>query len=343
MNIEKLETAFQSEPKFRLIQAKQAIFKDLISDWSEASTFSFNLREKLHNECSLFIEHELFFSDNKQTVKAMIKLADGQQIEAVLMRHEDRNTVCVSSQIGCPLNCSFCATGKMGFKRNLEMYEITEQILLFARYLKTEGQKITNVVFMGMGEPLLNYDNVMHTIKYLNQDDTLCLGSRRFSISTAGIIEGIQKLTEEPMEINLAFSLHSLDSDIRSSLMPINDRYGIEEVIKELRKYQARTRRKIMFEYIMIDGLNDSEQAAHDLARFANQFICVVNLIPCNKTGEYKPSTAANIDRFLKILKTRKVEAIQRFSYGSDISGACGQLANIPRHPRTGQSPISGI
>ena len=331
MDISKLESAFKDEPKFRLAQAKQAIFKDLISDWSEASTFSFSLREKLHNEFPLIIEHQLHFSDDKKTVKALIELADGEKIEAVLMRHEDRNTVCVSSQIGCPLKCSFCATGQMGYKRNLEMPEIVEQILLFSRYLKTEDQRVTNIVFMGMGEPLLNYEKVIWAIKYLNQEDTLFLGARRFSISTAGIIEGIQKLADEPMEINLALSLHSLDPHIRSKLMPINLRYPISEVVRSLKSYQDRTRRKIMFEYIMIDGLNDGEQAAHDLARTANQFICVVNLIPCNKTGAFKPSTTANIDRFMKILKSRKVEVIQRYNYGSDIAGACGQLANKSR------------
>lgn len=327
MQLENLEQAFQNEPKFRLAQAKQAIFKDLVSDWSEASTFPKNLRDRLNNELPLEISHELFFSQDKKTIKALLELSDGKKIEVVLMRHDDRNTVCVSSQVGCALNCSFCATGKMGFQRNLTQSEITDQILLFSRYLKKDNQKVTNVVFMGMGEPLLNYQNVIGAIRYLNGEDTLNIGARRFSISTAGITEGIQALTEEPMEINLALSLHSVDPVLRSRLMPINDRYPLDEVVKELKKYQAKTRRKIMFEYIMIDGLNDTEEAAHTLGDLARQFICVVNLIPCNKTGSYRPSSKQNIDRFIKILASHKVNAIQRYNYGSDISGACGQLA----------------
>lgn len=327
MNFQKIEEILENEPKYRNIQAKSAIFKELISDWSQVLTFSKTLRGSLNKEAPLTINHQLFPSKDQKTVKALIEFEDGCKIEAVLMRHKDRNTVCVSSQVGCSLNCAFCATGKMGFTRNLSHDEIVQQILLFARYLKQFNQQVTNIVFMGMGEPFLNYDNVLSAIRYLNQADTMNLGARRFSISTSGITEGISRFAQEDLSINLALSLHSADDDLRSRLMPINRKYPLSEVLPELKKYQTKTRRKIMFEYIMIADVNDSINHAQQLANIVKDFICVVNLIPCNPASSFRPSSRAAIEKFTKILQSNGIEVVQRFNYGHDVSGSCGQLA----------------
>lgn len=326
----RFEQVLKNEPAYRIRQAREAVYQKLISDWSQATNLPKNLRDILNEKCPLKISAEIFKSKDKKTIKALMQLEDGLNIECVLMRYEDRegknrNTVCVSTQVGCVLGCAFCATGKMEFKRNLTEEEIINQILFFAR--NGDGGKITNVVFMGMGEPFLNYENVISAIKYLNDASTMGLGMRRFSISTAGIPEGIKKFADENIEVNLALSLHAPNDSLRSKLMPINKKYPINEVLRSLQYYQNKTRRKIMFEYIMIDGVNDSDLCANQLAGISKKFICAVNLIPYNSTGVFKASPADRIKRFREILEQRGVETIQRFSFGKDIKAACGQLA----------------
>lgn len=215
MNLNKLQEIIKNEPSYRIKQIKKAIFQGLIENWQEATVLPLVLRQKLNQNCSLDINAKIFSSGDSE--KILLELKDGLKVESVLMRHKDnRNTVCVSSQIGCPLACSFCATGKMCFKRNLDYWEIIEQVLFFGRRLKKENKKITNIVFMGMGEPFLNYENVVEAIKTLNDKEGFNLGARRFSISTVGIIEGIKKLQEEKLEINLAVSLHATNEDRKS-------------------------------------------------------------------------------------------------------------------------------
>ena len=209
MNLENLQMILSGQPKFRFKQAWKAVFVDLVSDWNDNTTLPLALREVLNEECSLEINAEIFDSEKSESIKALLTLEDGQKIETVLLRHKDgRNTVCLSSQVGCALNCMFCATGKMGFKRDLTVSEMVVQVLLFSRYLKEKGaeRKITNIVFMGMGEPFLNYDNVMDAIKILNDKEAFNIGARHISVSTAGIIEGINKFANEKMQINLAIS-----------------------------------------------------------------------------------------------------------------------------------------
>ncbi|MDP2918209.1 MAG: radical SAM protein, partial [bacterium] len=251
MNLQNLEKIFTNKPAFQLRQAKEAVFKHLIKDWSEATNLPIQLRETLNKECPLNIQAEFFISDDKNTIKAILSLSDSDRIETVLMRYENgRNTICVSSQVGCPLGCLFCATGRGGFKRNLSSMEIIEQVVLFARYLKKnaivspfekgglrgilkekihpsppfpkEGvEHVNNIVFMGMGEPFLNYENVMAAIKILNnQKDGLSIGARHISISTVGITEGIEKLSDEPLQVNLAISLHAPNNELRSKIVP---------------------------------------------------------------------------------------------------------------------------
>lgn len=328
MDLIQFQKLFNKEPRYRLGQAKRAFFYDLIKNWQEAMVLPLSLREKLNKECPIGIPAKTFISKDKNTIKALFTLKDDLKIEAVLMRHKDkRNTICVSSQVGCPLNCAFCATGKMGFKRNLEISEVVEQVLFFARYLKQIGEKITNIVFMGMGEPFLNYQNIIESITILNDKEGFNLGARRFSISTAGIIEGIEKLAKEKLQINLAVSLHAPNDKLRSKLMPIDKKYPIKKILSSIDGYIKKTRRRVMFEYIMIKNLNDSKEHAQALAKFMNKPFYFVNLISCNPTGIFKPSSLLRIKKFQEILEKEGVIVTKRYRFGQGIKAACGQLA----------------
>lgn len=331
MNLEKLENILSAEPKFRLKQAKQAIFVDLINSWDQATNFSLSLREKLNEDCPLEIKSEILISQDKNSSKALIILEDDLKIETVLLRHADgHNTVCVSSQVGCPLGCLFCATGKMGFKRNLTADEIVEQVLLWARYLKNKKLRVDNLVFMGMGEPFLNYENVMEAIKIFNDKDGLNIGARHISISTIGIIDGIKKLANQPLQINLAVSLHAPNNDLREKLIPANRKYSIEAIIEELNNYLKKTGRRVMIEYLMIDKFNDNKEQAEDLGILLKQInppLFFVNLIAYNPTQDFKPSPARKIKDFKIALNKQGIEATERYRFGQDIKAACGQLA----------------
>jgi 23S rRNA (adenine2503-C2)-methyltransferase len=334
MILEKLENILKSEPSFRLKQVKRAVFHELITDWDQATNLSLALREKLKKECPLEIKNELFFSKDKNTVKALITLEDKNKIETVLMIHTDkRATVCVSCQIGCPLNCAFCATGQMGLKRNLTTAEILDQILLLARYLKNEFQPkraLTNIVFMGMGEPFLNYDNVWEAIRVINDKDCFNIGARKISISTSGIVEGIKKMSDEKLQINLSISLHAPTDELREKLMPVAKKYNLKKLLKAVDDYILKTSRKVMFEYLMIKGVNDSMENAEQLVKIMNKPLYMVNLIPYNSTNvadRFKPSDKKTIKNFKDYLERRRIFATQRYEFGQDIKAACGQLA----------------
>ena len=328
MNISALDTILANEPQYRLKQIKQAIFLDLVGNWNEATTLSKDLRKKLNEFCALDIQAEFFISKNKNVIKALITLSDNEKIETVLMRHADgRNTVCVSTQVGCALGCEFCATGQLGFKRNLAADEIVGQVLLFARYLKKENLRVTNAVFMGMGEPFLNYENVLSGIRTLNDKDGFNLGARKMSISTAGITQGIDKFAKENLQVNLAISLHAPNQELRQKLMPISKKYSLAKVIRSVENYVAKTNRQIMFEYLLIRGVNDSEEQAKELADIMNNSLYIVNLIRYNPTGKFKPSLFGASEKFKKILVQNKIKFTERYEFGQDILAACGQLA----------------
>ncbi|MFA5009115.1 MAG: 23S rRNA (adenine(2503)-C(2))-methyltransferase RlmN [Candidatus Paceibacterota bacterium] len=334
MILEKLENILKTEPSFRLKQVKRAVFHELINDWDQATNLSLVLREKLKKECPLEINHQLFFSKDKNTVKALIALEDGSQIETVLMIHTDkRATVCVSCQVGYPLKCAFCATGQMGLKRNLTTGEILDQILLFSRYLKKEFQPkraLTNIVFMGMGEPFLNYENVWEAIRIINDKDCFNIGARKISISTSGITEGIKKMSNEKLQINLSISLHAPTDELREKLMPIAQKYPLKKLLKAVDDYIFKTSRKVMFEYLMIENINDSMENAEQLVKIMNKPLYMVNLIPYNSTkvaDKFKPSDKKTIKTFKDYLEKRGIFATQRYEFGQDIRAACGQLA----------------
>lgn len=332
MNLSQLSTVLQPEPKFRFQQVFQALYKDLISDWQEASVLPLALRERLSLECPLDIQSELIKEDGKKaTEKALITFSDGATVETVLIRHRDgRHTLCLSSQVGCALNCSFCATGQAGFTRNLDVNEIIEQFFFWARQLKAEdkGEKIDNVVFMGMGEPFLNYDNFIKAVYELHNPEKFNIGSRRLSVSTAGIVEGIKKLASEKLQINLAISLHAPLDSLRSQLMPIAKKYAISNILKAVDFYIAKTGRRVMFEYIMLKNINDDDDDAFALAQIMRKKLYLVNLIPYNPTGKFQASSPVRMEKFKQKLEEFGVAVTMRHSQGQDISAACGQLAS---------------
>jgi 23S rRNA (adenine2503-C2)-methyltransferase len=332
MNLSILHQVIKDEPKFRHSQIEQAVFVDLISNWDQATVLPKSLREKLNIECPLDIPAEIIKTSGRKesTFKALIKLEDGKEIEAVLIRQPGaRNTVCVSSQVGCPLHCAFCATGQLGFSRNLKAHEIVEQVLLFMRELKNEGgeEKIDNIVFMGMGEPFLNYVEVIKALKWLNDPESFNFGARRLSVSTAGITEGIRKIGGEKIQVNLAISLHFATDLSRRRYMPIAEKYPLEKLMSAASEYVRKSGRKVMFEYLLIKDINDSENDAKLLAALMTDPLYMVNLIPYNPTGRFQASPEERILSFQKTLENLGVNVTRRRSYGSDISAACGQLA----------------
>jgi len=330
MDLVKLLKILKNEPSYRLQQAKKAVFADLITDWSKVTSLPLSLRLKLARECPLTLKARIQTSSDQQTVKTLITLKDNLAVESVLMRHQDgRRTVCVSCQVGCPLGCRFCATGKLGFRRNLESDEIIAQVLFFGRYLKNQPtpEKVSNIVFMGMGEPFLNFENVIYAIRTLNDKNGFNLGIRHFSISTAGIIPGIKKLAREKLEVNLAISLHAPFDQLRSQLMPINRKYPLKQVLVAVDKYIRETNRKVMFEYLLIKDVNDSQECAFKLAQLMKKRLYLVNLISYNPTGDFAASPNNRIKKFKEILENQGVKVTQRWRFGGKIKAACGQLA----------------
>lgn len=331
MNLKDLDSLLSEEPKYRLEQIKKALFCDFLDDWEKFTVLPRSLRESLEAKCSLNINAKILTDKNDKTNKALLTLSDGEKIESVLIRHQDkRNTVCVSSQVGCPLACPFCATGRSGFKRNLHYYEIVEQVLLFARSLAAEGSKVGNIVFMGMGEPFLNYDNVMAAIKIFNDPKFFNIGSRHISISTIGLVDGIKKMTKEPMQLNLAISLHAPNDKLRDKLIKINRQNPLSDLLKAVDNYLHVTNRKVMFEYLMLKDHNDGEKEAQELSRLLSRFdkkLYFVNLIAYNETARFLPSSQRNVEKFSKILWQNGIKNTIRRKFGENIQAACGQLA----------------
>ena len=259
------------------------------------------------------------------TIKYLIEYPDGECVETVLMRFDNRAnlTACVSSQIGCAVNCSFCATGKRGFIRNLTYKEIIEQVLTIQR---DTGLKVTNIVFMGQGEPMLNLDNVTKAMEIFN--DNFQIGARRLTVSTSGIIPGINKLAENDMQSTLAISLHAPNHEIRRKLMPIEDKYNMTELKTALKRYVEKTGRRITIEYLLAKGLNDTPEAAKELAEYLSDIKCNVNLIPYNPTekNDYQRPSGNSIQRFKYLLEHSGKKVTVRLERGADIDAACGQL-----------------
>lgn len=287
------------------------------------------LREKSYIPLFDLIKHQV--SKRDKTEKFLFKLEDGNTIETVLLRHKDRNTLCVSSQVGCPLRCEFCATGLDGFVRNLNVNEILNQVYIVNRRLVKKGTNITNIVFMGMGEPLLNLNNVLKSIDLISDEKGINISKRRITISTAGVVPGIEELMKEKSQMELAISLHAVTEEKRSYIMPINRKYPLQDLFTTLENYQKESKRRISFEYILIDDFNNTLKDADLLADFMHSFDHILNLIPYNPTEagdeNYKAPPKEKVEGFYKYLKeTRKVNVTVRSEKGRDIDGACGQL-----------------
>jgi 23S rRNA (adenine2503-C2)-methyltransferase len=308
------------QPAYRASQVWEWVARGAQS-YEEMTNLPAALRERLAAAVplsTLSLEAEAHSDDG--TVKALFHTADARPIEAVLMRFRDgRRSVCVSSQSGCPLTCSFCATGKMKFGRNLSADEILDQALHFRR-----SEAIDHVVFMGMGEPTMNLDAVLAACERLPE---LGVTHRRTAISTVGWVPGIDHLAETTMPVSLALSLHAPNDALRSQLMPVNDRYPLAEVLGACERYRARRRRKVFVEYVMLDGVNDQPEHARQLAALLDSRVYKVNLIPYNPTGAYDCSPPEQIERFRAILAEHRLTATVRLTRGRDIDAACGQLA----------------
>lgn len=327
----------RSEPAYRLKQATRAFYVELQESWDDVTAWPAALREAAKQEIPWTVLTSIVTQQSKSgdTVKTLFSCADGAKIETVLMRHEEgsRNTVCISSQVGCPMGCTFCATGTMGLKRNLTADEITEQVVFFLRWLhgqEREGpERAINVVFMGMGEPMNNYDEVMQAVRLMNDPDGIGLGARHISISTCGVVPGILRLAEEPEQVNLAISLHSAIDATRSRIMPVNKAYDVTKLMRAVRTYAEKTNRKVFFEYLMLKGINDTPEQADALADLLqeNHKLYHVNVIKYHDTDAFESTSRDGRMAFIERLRERGVSATHRRTFGEDIDAACGQLA----------------
>ena len=321
------------EKQYRINQVHQAVYKDLVSSFDEITTLSKNLRNELSNNLpfSPLKVLQINKSEKDWTVKILFETYDGYKIESVLMRHlYDRNTVCVSSQIGCPMWCTFCATGKLWIIRNLTSDEIISQVLYFKRKLKhEEDQRITNVVYMWMWEPLINYDEFIQSVRVINDPKKIEIWIRHITVSTCGIIPWIKQLMKEGLQINLAISLHAPTNELRSKIMPVNNKYKIEELMPILKEYSTKTTRKIFYEYVMLKWINDTKECAKSLWDLLQWSLSHVNLIPFNSWGndEFQCSSKNKMYDFQRILADYGIVSTIRVSLWQDIKGACGQLA----------------
>jgi len=319
-------------PSFRHKQFCDHFYKEGKTSFQDFSTWSKDLRNKADEEIDILplIPFKVFPSKNKSTIKVILKRKkDGSMLESVLMRHRDgRNTVCVSCMIGCPVKCSFCATGKMGFIDNLSEHEIVEQMMYFQRILLAEEQKVTNVVFMGMGEPLLNLDNVQKAIEIFMHPDKCGLGARRIVVSTSGYVPQLYTLIESGYRGKLAISLHAPTQELRTKLMPLAAQFPLEELMKCLNYYYRLTHKRISYEYILIDGINDSENDAKLLAKLLKNRLAHVNLIPYNPipNDKFRRSSKETILTFSSILESYDIVCTTRVTMGDDVDAACGQL-----------------
>ncbi|MBQ9703834.1 MAG: 23S rRNA (adenine(2503)-C(2))-methyltransferase RlmN [Clostridia bacterium] len=314
------------EPKYRAKQIYGWITKGMWGD--EMRNIPKKLTEKLANVCEFRLPTVELKLESKLdgTKKYLFKLIDGECIESVFMKYEHGNTLCISSQVGCRMGCKFCASTILGRVRDLTPSEMLGQIIAAE---KDTGERISNVVMMGIGEPLDNYDNTVKFLRLVSSPDSLNIGLRHISVSTCGLVNGIDRLAKENLPITLSISLHAYDNDVRSSIMPVNNKYGIEELLTACHRYYEITGRRISFEYTLISGKNDTEEGAIKLASVLKKYMhsnIHVNLIPLNEVKETGLATSRNVNNFKNKLLSLGVNATVRRRLGSDINASCGQL-----------------
>jgi len=337
LKFEELQEILQENKigKFRATQIWNWLYINHVSSFNEMTNVDKKTREFLEknfyfNGCETVKE----LTDDDGTRKLLLKLEDGETIETVLMEYKHGYSVCVTTQIGCSVGCSFCASGIDGYKRNLTSGEIVEQVVLWNKILQKDGDRVKTVVVMGIGEPFLNYDNVIKFIDIINDQKGLKIGARHITVSTSGIVPGILKLADYDKQVNLAISLHAPNDNIRSKIMLINDKYSIKQIISSVKEYIEKTNRRVSFEYIMLDGINDREHDAYELVRLLRGLNCHVNLIPFNEVEEflYKRSSNEAINEFYEVLLDHNIQVTKRRAKGKNIDGACGQLRRNNEH-----------
>ena len=329
------------EPAVRAGEIWQCLYRDYAAGFEQMASLNPGLRQKLAQNAA-FGTLELIkdsVSADAQTRKGLFRLWDSKTVESALMisanaaAGRERRTVCVSSQVGCSVGCRFCSTGRQGFERNLGPGEIVHQVLHFARLFgaatgKNTPGPITNVVFMGMGEPLANYDNVIQAVRILNDQRGLGLGVHQITISTAGLVPQIRRLSEEKVQFQVAVSLHAANDKLRDMLVPVNKKYPLEQLMSAIRDFSEKKRRNIFIEYALFNGINDSPENAEELARLLEGLRCSINLIVGNDAGteEFRPSSGEAAVAFQQLLMSRGYRTMLRFSRGADIDAGCGQL-----------------
>lgn len=335
--LKELEDFFESigEESYRAKQIFNWLYQKRVDSFSKMTNLSKLLREKL-NEIAKIDSLELVKiqkSKVSNTQKFLFRCEDGSMIESVLIPDQNRLTLCLSTQVGCPLNCQFCATGQMGFKRNLTRSEIVDQ---FIQVSNPSGEKLTNIVYMGMGEPLLNYENVIKSLLIFSSEFAFDISGKRITVSTVGIPDKIRDFAHQPFRGKLAFSLHSTNEEIRSLIIPINKKYSLKENIEALEYFYQKTKRRITFEYILLKDVNDSPKDIEGLVKLSKRIPSKINIIPFNSIAhinpkgfgaQLKPTSKEEFDRFVENLRKQNLTVFVRNTKGSDIEGACGQLA----------------
>jgi 23S rRNA (adenine2503-C2)-methyltransferase len=328
--------AGHGQPAYRARQLWRWLYVNLAGDFAQMTDLPAPLRERLAREatCRALTQREEKVAPDGLTRKGLFELPDGERMEAVLMLYRERATVCASTQVGCAIGCPFCATGQGGFRRNLSAGEIVEQVLHFGRLLNLAGQDwtgvtaVTNVVFMGMGEPFANYEATWAAVERLHDPSGFNLGARRMTISTAGLVPGILRLAGEAFPVNLAISLHAATDELRNQLVPVNRRYPLDALFRALETYVEKTHRRVSFEYALIAGVNDTREQAHQLALRLKGFLGHVNLISLNPIPDspWKAPERPAVDAFQAILEQAHIPVSVRLERGVEISAACGQL-----------------
>lgn len=321
----------QGEKPFHAKQIFEWVYGKSTLDWEAMSNLSEGLRLKLKKAFRLPTLELVRVQDSNdlETYKFLWKMIDGQLVESVLICSGSRRTVCVSSQVGCPAKCAFCASGKGGFVRNLATGEIVEQVVGINNWLQKRGERVCHIVYMGMGEPLKNYEHVVDSIRQISSPDVLNISQRRITVSTVGVVEGIKRLAKEGLKVSLVLSLHAPNQHVRLKIIPYARKYPLETIMEAMDEYTAETKRDITYEYILISGINDHPDHAFELAHLLKGRQCTVNLIPYNPvTGlKLKKPDRKAIKEFRSVLYGCHIVNTCRYTKGDDIAAACGQLA----------------
>lgn len=320
------------EPAYRAEQIESWLYQRYVTDVAQMTSLPKRLRQRLAEETTVDPLAPVIILDSADgyTRKALFALPDGRQVEAVLMRYDKRQTLCISTQAGCAMACPFCATGQMGFMRNLTAAEIVAQVLYYARLLTEEEKQVTNLVFMGMGEPLANYGETWRAIRRLNDPHGFNLGARRMTLSTVGLVPAIRRMSKEPEQVGLAVSLHAPTDELRDVIVPVNRRYPLAMLMQSIRDYLAATHRRVTFEYALMDQVNDSDKQADQFAALVEGLLCHINLIPLNPTPDspWSGSPDERVYAFRDRLIAAGLSTTVRLRRGIDIAAGCGQLHN---------------